>query len=461
MAANPDFSAARPAPAWRQKLSTFWRWWTEELVQLVPERLSSLRGVARVPLVAIEGDDVLLVEGRGSSTPGPDSRVSLTGLDAGRQRSAVRGLLERAGESRSRARLCLASGEALVRRVTMPAATEENLRQVLAFEMDRLTPFRSDEVYFDYRVLSRDAAAGTLVALLGVARRDVVDTRLAAMRALGVSVQGVSVREDLAHSGALLDLLPHEQRGERRGGTPLMLRRALTALVLLLLLVALVLPAWRKRETVVALLPMVSKAENDARATDTLLKELERQVSDYNFLLTKKHGVPQTLAYVEELTRLLPDTTWLQQLDIRISGKAREVQITGETPSASKLIEVLEQSSLLQNATPRGTVTRGSQPNLERFQIVAETRPRPLPETRAVLDTQGAPVAGPGAPPPATAAPANAAPATVAAPVATPATPPKAPAAAATPPSAPAAATPPPTPAQLDLDVRNQGRKRY
>ena len=40
----------------------------------------------------------------------------------------------------------------------MPAATEENLPQVLSFEMDRLTPFRSDEVYFDHRVVGRDRA---------------------------------------------------------------------------------------------------------------------------------------------------------------------------------------------------------------------------------------------------------------------------------------------------------------
>ena len=57
-----------------------------------------------------------------------------------------------------------------MRRVTMPAATEENLRQVLGFEMDRLTPLRADEVYFDYRVVSRDAAAGQIAVQLAVAR---------------------------------------------------------------------------------------------------------------------------------------------------------------------------------------------------------------------------------------------------------------------------------------------------
>jgi hypothetical protein len=73
-------------------------------------------------------------------------------------------------------------------------------------------------------------------------------------------------------------------------------------------------------------------------------------------------------------------------MDIKTAGKSREIQLSGETTSSSKLIELLEQSQVLQNATPRGTVTRGSQPNTERFMIAAEPRPRALPEATPVAD---------------------------------------------------------------------------
>ena len=407
MAASPDLTPARPAPRWRQQMASFWRWWTDELAQVVPARLSALRGASRLPTLALEADEVVLVDGRGV-VPGPDTRVALVGLDPARQRSAVHALLERAGETRARARLRLEHGAALVRRVTMPAATEENLGRVLGFEMDRLTPFRAEDVYFDYRVLSRDAAAATLVALLAVARRDAVEARIERLRSLGLSVQGVGVADDPAGSGSPLNLLPAEQRGERATTREAYVKWGLAALVAVLFVTALALPVWRKRETVVAVLPQVGRAHGQAQETDKLVRDLDRQVADYNFLLAKKHGTPPVLAYVEEITRLLPDTTWLQQLDIRTAGKTREVQITGETPSASKLIEVLEQSQLVQNATPRGTVTRGSQPSLERFQIVAETRPRTQPEARPVLEGAAPPAAA--APTPAAAPPAAAAP---------------------------------------------------
>ena len=393
-------------PAWRQKLAAFWRWWSSELALLMPEALSSAGRFSRLPLLAVEGDSVVLMDSAAAS-PAETARVDTASLDIARARAAVQSMLERAGETRLRARLALGADETLVRRVTMPAATEENLDQVLGFEMDRLTPFASGDVYFDHRVLSHDAAAGTLVALLAMARREIVDARLDRLRALGVSVQGVGPLEEPAHPGAPLDLLPSEQRGERESRPERMLRRVAAGAVVGLVFAVLAVPIRQKREMVIELQPLVAKAKADAEATDAIARDLEKQVADYNFLLAKKYASYPVLAYLEEVSRLLPDHTWVQELQMKNTGKSRELTIQGETNSSSKLIETMEQSTLLQNATPRGTVTRGSQPGLERFMITAEAKPRALPEAQPL--GEGAPVAGspgakPAAPQPASAA---------------------------------------------------------
>ena len=437
MASVPDITPPRAVPAWRLKLAAFWRWWTGELARLVPERFAGLGGAGRAPVIAMAGDELVLVEPR--SAVGPESRVDLGGLDEARRREALRALLERAGESRARTRITLEPGEALVRRVNMPAATEENLRQVLAFEMDRLTPFRAEDVYFDYRVVARDAAAGQLAVQLAVARRDLVDARVERVRSLGASVQGVTVREDLAQAGPHLDLLPLEQRGERESSRVRIIQWALAGVVVLLAAVALLLPVWHKRAAVISTFPLVTKARQDAEATDAIARELEKQVADYNFLLAKKHASYPALAYIEDVTRLMPDNTWLQQLDIKAVGKAREIQLSGETTSSSKLIELLEQSRVLQNAMTRGTETRGSQPNTVRFMIAAEPRPRALPEATPV--TEAAVPVPPGGAPGAPAAPQAGAPQSP-------------PTATVTPVAPPAAAPPPQSQPGRTLDTR-------
>lgn len=423
MAATSELTTARTASAWRTRLGAFWRWWSGEIEKLAYERFSALRGAASVPIVAIERDELLLLEPR--AAVGPDTRIDLApggDGDAVRARGALQAMLRRVGETRSRVRLCLGQGEALLRRATMPAATEENLGQVLAFEMDRLTPFRAEDVYFDHRVVSRDAASGQIAVQLALARRSLVDERVERLRNLGANVQGVAVRDGLGHAVAPLDLLPSEQRGERETSRERLVQRSLLAVVLLLLGFALVIPMWQKRETYIALQPVVAKAKQEAESTDRIAGQLERQVNDYNFLLAKKHANYPVLAYVEEISRLLPDTTWVQQLEVKTAGKTREVLITGETTSSSKLIEILEQSNLLRNAAPRGTMTRGSTPNSERFMIQAEAPPRPLPEPVPLLagaapaaspapTTTPAPAAPPPAASPATAKAAPASPA--------------------------------------------------
>jgi general secretion pathway protein L len=316
----------------------------------------------------------------------------------------------------------------LLRKVALPLATEENLAQVLAFEMDRLSPFRAEDVYFGYRIAGRDAAAGKVHADLGVAKRSLVDERVQKLRDWGASVQGVVIAEDVARSPSPIDLLPEGQRGEREAGGARRLQLGLAAAVLALFVLVLALPIWQKRETVIALMPLLAKAKVEAEGTDALAKELERQVADYNFLLSKKHAAQPVLAFIEELSRLLPDTTWLQTLEVRTTGKVREVQITGETVSSSKLIELLEQSSTMRNAAPRGAFTRGSQAGTERFLIAAEAKPRalpepipasavapapsPLPVPVAPASPPAAPASAPAAPAPATPAPATPAPAT-------------------------------------------------
>lgn len=399
MAATPDI-LARPVPPWRQKALAFWRWWTGELAQLLPDRLAAS---TRVPVLCFADGDLVLVEPR--AAVGSEARVAISTLEPSVARAAVRDLLVSAGETRSFARLRLRADQVLVRRVTMPAATEENLPQVVAFEMDRLTPFRGEDVYHDERVLSRDPANAQIVVQLAVARREVVDAAVNAARDLGVNVRGVLVPENAAPGAAGLDVLPSEQREGRDNPNDRLIRRAMWGVVAVLLLMALLLPAWQKREAAIGLLPVLAKAETDAKASDTLARELERQVADYNYLLAKKHATP-SLAFIEELSRLLPDNTWVQQFDLRAAGKGREVQITGETPSSSKLIELLEQSTLLQNAAPRGAVTRASQPGFERFVIAAEARQRPLPELRPATELAALapppppqPIAMPASPP--------------------------------------------------------------
>ena len=81
--------------------------------------------------------------------------------------------------------LLLPGGQVLRRRILLPAAATERLREVVAHELDRQTPFRADQVAYDCRVLSIDAASKMAQVELLVLPREKLEAALVAARAAG------------------------------------------------------------------------------------------------------------------------------------------------------------------------------------------------------------------------------------------------------------------------------------
>ncbi len=86
-----------------------------------------------------------------------------------------------------------------VRTAEFPAAVKENISNVIAYEMDRLTPFSAEEALFDFRVLQDTGERITLLVM--AARADTVKPYIAALRDNGFKVTGITSR--LAGMGML------------------------------------------------------------------------------------------------------------------------------------------------------------------------------------------------------------------------------------------------------------------
>ena len=186
------------------------------------------------------------------------------------------------------------------------------------------------------------------------------------------------------------------------------------------ILAAMVVPTLLTRSHINTMTPLVEKARVEAEATRKVESEFQRHQQQYQYAAGKKYAAFPAIDVVEELTKLSPDTTWLQSFEMKLvpaskgstaKPATREIQLIGEAASASKMIELLEQSSLLQNTTQRAQTTRGSQPNTERFQIATEVKPRTAPEMIDLLAAVEKPVViVPSVPPPSPSSSSQAAP---------------------------------------------------
>jgi general secretion pathway protein L len=87
--------------------------------------------------------------------------------------------------------------------VELPASVEGNLREVLGYELDRLTPFSRDTASFDFQILERTADGKRLKVLLAVIEKARLESYLAILEAAGLEPASVEI-SSTALVGALL-----------------------------------------------------------------------------------------------------------------------------------------------------------------------------------------------------------------------------------------------------------------
>ena len=432
-----------------------WNWWTGELKAMLPASIARwLDGDAVATEIAVDAQGLSIITR--DSTNSNAAAPRLVTLDALASSPVFRELI---ATGRDRVRLVLTPEQALVKTITLPLATEENLREVIGFELDRHTPFTTAQAYYDVQVIKRDAQNEKISVLLVVASRSAVAGLLDTLQRARLTCNAIGVSGSGPAELKAIDLQPAADKPPRRLSRMHRINLALLALAALLAFAAVILPIWQKREVVKVLFPQAEKSGTEFQISERVYSEYVKLAAEYNFLASKKHVVYPVVEVIEELAKTFGDTTWIQRLDIKVNGKTREVTMMGETQSSSKVIENLEQSptALFQNSKQLTAVTR-IQANTERFHVSAEIKSRPVPQMETIDDEP--PPAIVGAPPMPTAA---SVPATPPGPggvtgmgvqVATPAIAPSGPASAATPAitapmqqtpaSAPAMPTPPP-----------------
>lgn len=417
-------SSSSLMPTLSRALSRFFAWWRGELAALVPAGLRAWwRESDRLVMLSFDGTRAVFDRPAGGHREEIHA-VELGTADPSLHRTETnRRLLQAAGRD-FRLLLCLPPEQVLRRTVTLPLAVEENLRQTLAFELDRYTPFRPEQVYFDFRVIERDTGQKRLSLELAAVPKSVVDQGVARAAALGVTVDGAVLADEvLQQGGAYRNFLPAAAH-ERKPSPRLLWRAGMAAVSVVLLAAFLAVPIWQKRAAAISLLAPLAQAKAAAQETDALRDRLGKLVQEHNFLHDRKWDTHSTLQVLEEMSKLLPDDTFVMQFDF--DGKT--VQIQGETASSTSLIGILEASPLFKDVSFKSQLTKLQGTPNDRFHISATleaaAKPKPPTATTEVAGAAPAPASPPAqaaasAPPPiAPAAPPAAAPSAPPAPAA-------------------------------------------
>lgn len=345
----------------------FIRWWRKELAFLVPEKLRHLIS---------DKHDTVIVKTRGNQfelTYAGENQDAFALLSRNEEGAAYFNELLANDERLAKANfvLRLHHAEGICRELVLPAAAKENLAQVVAYELSRFTPFKPDQVYFAVKYLNTPGEPGLINVMLILTPREVLDGLYADLKAIGISsllADYEGAENDLEQIDEAYDLLP-EWLSSNTSKTPNLMYAALAGTVILLLLAVLFLPVLFEYQTVTLLEEKIGGIEKEAKKIKGMQAGLDEVIAENEELINAKKASPPVIEMLNTLSALIKDdNTWLTYLQFADG----HLQIQGESPSASGLIAVLEDSEIFANAKFVSPVTQDTTTGFERFQITAD-----------------------------------------------------------------------------------------
>ncbi len=349
-------------------LARFATWWLGELVGLLPVRLRAPFGHGRPVLMVEIGERTATLD---SAKGGARRRLGEVKLDEGAGpggRDEALRLIRRGRLGGAELAVVVPAGQALRQVVELPAAANENLREVVAFEMDRHTPFKAEDVYFDCRVAGADPRLDRISVDLAVVPKDVADGALRVVRAWGLDPDRLEVAGADAGGLNLLPAAGARTQGSASRRLSLMLAACAAGLVLLIAY----LPLLRQQAQLSQIDAELTQARADAVAVDRLKTRVASLAERGGFFAQRKAATPTVTEVFQEVTRLLPDNTYLAQLGVR----GDQLALSGYSGKASALIAQLEQSELLAEVRFSSPVTLDRRVGLDRFNLAARVAPR-------------------------------------------------------------------------------------
>jgi len=354
-------------------VKTFLRWWRHELSFLMPEKIRQLLSEPQgFIIVRAEKQQLTL-------TYQLDGQVEPLGILV-RNGSAFEQykdlLATDARLNKAKVILRLSTQDAIQKELALPIAAKENLHQVVAYEMDRYTPFKADQVYFAVQKLPKklNNDPNQLKVCLVLTPKTTLNTLYTDVHTLGIvpliaDYEGVA--NDIAHRNDGYNLLPAHLQPEVAKISRIA-HAALIGFVFLLLGAIIVIPVWLESHAIDALTQKVKKLEKEANTIKALQLETQGLMEETQQLLNEKNTAPSVLNLLNTLSTLMKDDTRLAYLQYSDG----HLQIQGESPAASTLISVLEDSELFNNAAFASPVTQDSVTKQEHFQITVDpTKP--------------------------------------------------------------------------------------
>ncbi|HEY5046413.1 MAG TPA: PilN domain-containing protein [Rhizomicrobium sp.] len=296
-------------------------WWIDELSHVLP--LSWRRHFSAQPAIVAEFDDrTVSLRGKGGRSLDPAALSS---------------------HERDHVRIVVPLKRVLTRILEYPLLPMNDIRRIVALEIDKLTPFRPEAVYFDTELIRRDAEKGRQQILLGVLPKNAASEFLSRAESLGVVPIAFGASGGVG-SNVHFDFLPAlRTRGGTLGARARVPYWWVAVAALMALNVALL--SYRDSADVDSLQQIVDSQAGPVEVAMRLRSKVEAE-AERRTTLVEHLRKSSPLHVIEAVTKALPPNAWTQTFE----WNGQTIHLVGYSNGPAAMLRALESSPALHNA---------------------------------------------------------------------------------------------------------------
>jgi len=345
-------------------VSTFWSllrrpfdWWIGELMSLVPISVAA-------PFSGTSGDITLFFDGTRLLVPrpvGPGANLSPENFQAEAATWPEFSVHVEHTQAQN-ATVWLSPALHLERTFTVPAAAARDLDHIAYLELERATPFKSNDVFSAYVAGSTPGNNATLSVRQFISKKETVAELQRHLDERGLHLRRITALDKASQKPLPINLLGKSEPDAAARSSGL---AVLAAMLLLLASTAGAIAVVRSERAYSEITRETAAARGQwQKRQDTTSSALTRQ-EDANAIASLRSQHVPTVLLLAELTQQLPDDVYLS--DFKLSEGS--VVIMGHGRDTARLIPLLDSSRLFTDAELAAPVMTDPDSDLERFSI--------------------------------------------------------------------------------------------
>ena len=244
--------------------------------------------------------------------------------------------------------------------VTLPVTAKADLASILRFELDKRTPFQPEHVFFASFPETTSPGATHFNCPLLIIPRNKLNNLLSSLAKKGLQPTLVSADTLDKQIPLLTDSAKRQANGFSQ------FKRSAPYWVLISFFVALYVPPYWQMQKIAGFETQIDDMRHAAVALQKQRSQMVAYRTDLTFLAAIKQDQQQLVVALEMLTKLLPNHTWVERLNISANG----IVVLGESAEAAQLLPLLDKSNLFSSISFAAPITRNRQSGKDRFHLV-------------------------------------------------------------------------------------------